>query len=94
MSCIIKNTTTKKLKPRQPVSSYRIVRWLLIQIEYVYIYIGPCRDLNTLSYLIYNRQGFRISFVLTAMAVTGLCPITFANTYISLKVRKRLSKNI
>ena len=30
----IKNTTTKRLKPRQPVSSCRIVRWLLIQIEF------------------------------------------------------------
>ena len=42
----------------------------------------PCRDLNALLYLIYNRHGFRISFVLTAMAVTALCPITFANIYI------------
>ena len=43
---------------------------------------GPCRDLNALSYLIYNRHCFRISFVVTAMAVTRLCPITFANIYI------------
>ena len=42
---------------------------------------GPCHDLNALSYLIYNRHGFHISFVLTAMVVTGLCPITFANIY-------------
>ena len=42
---------------------------------------GLCRDLNALSYLIYNRHGFRILLVLTAMAVTGLCPITFANIY-------------
>ena len=45
---------------------------------------GPCRDLNALSYLIYNKHGFRISFVLTAMVITGLCPITFANIYIYL----------
>ena len=47
---------------------------------------GPCRDLTALSFLIYNRHGFRISFVLTAMAVTGLCPITFAYIYIDARV--------
>ena len=43
---------------------------------------GPCHDLNALSYLIYNRHGFRLLFVLTAMAVTGLCPITFADIFL------------
>ena len=59
-----------------------VLKKLYKQYVYIYIYIyicRPCRDLNALSYLIYNRHGFCISFILTAMAVTGLCPITFAN---------------